>query len=131
VGAHQDGPLTKVPTISIIDDDVAVCKATQSLLRSAGYRVATFSSAEEFLKSERLHDTACLITDLHMPGVSGLELQQQLIARGFRMPIIVITAHPTEDARERAITAGAIGFISKPYSDDRLIGCLEKALKAA
>ncbi len=123
--------MTKVDTISIIDDDAAVCKATQSLLRSLGYRVATFSSAEDFLASEQLHDTACVITDLHMPGVNGLELQEQLIAGGFRMPMIFITAHPTEAARTQATKAGATSFISKPYSDASLIGCLDKALKAA
>ncbi len=123
--------MTRVATISIIDDDAAVGKATQSLLRSLGYRVATFTSAEDFLASERLHDTTCLITDLHMPEVNGLELQAQLIASGFRMPIIFITAHPTEAARNQAIKAGAISFISKPYSDASLIGCVDKALKAA
>jgi FixJ family two-component response regulator len=123
--------LTKVATISIIDDDAAVCKAIQSLLRSLGYRVAAFSSAEDFLASEYLHDTACLITDLHMPGLNGLELQEQLIAGGFRMPLIFITAHPTEAARTQAINAGAISLIGKPFSDASLIGCLDKALKAA
>jgi FixJ family two-component response regulator len=117
--------------ISIVDDDEAVCKATRTLLRSLGYRVSTFRSAEEFLHSKWLQDTACVITDLHMPGMSGLDLQDRLIAAGFRLPIIFITAFPGDSAREKAERAGAIGFMRKPYSDDRLIDCLDRALKAA
>jgi FixJ family two-component response regulator len=117
--------------ISIVDDDEAVREATKGLVRSLGYHVSTFSSADEFLKSERVHDTSCLITDLQMPGLSGIELQDRLIAAGHRMPIIFITAYPDELVRERAMKAGAVGFMSKPYSDDHLIGCLDRALKAA
>ena len=116
--------------ISIVDDDEAVRESTEGLVRSLGYLAATFSSAEEFLNSERLHDTSCLITDLQMPGLSGMELQSRLIAGGHHMPIIFITAFPEASVRERALEAGAVCFMSKPYSEDRLIGCLDRALKA-
>jgi FixJ family two-component response regulator len=118
----------KTPFISIVDDDKAVREATQGLVRSLGYDASTFSSAGEFLASGHLHDTSCLITDLHMPELSGIDLQSRLIADGHRMPIIFITAYPEDSARERAMKAGAIGFIGKPFSEDRLIGCLERAL---
>ena len=122
--------MAKVPMISIIDDDDAVREATKGLVRSLGYRVSTFSSAEEFLQSDRVNDTSCLITDLHMPGLSGIELQNRLIADGHSMPIIFITAFPDDGVRTRAMKAGAICFMSKPFSDDHLIGCLDRALKA-
>ena len=123
--------MPKTPMISIVDDDQAVRDATKGLIRSLGYNVSTFASADEFLNSARVHDTSCLITDLHMPGLSGIELQARLIAAGHRMPIIFITAFPEESVRARAISAGAVGFMSKPYSDDHLINCLERALKAS
>jgi FixJ family two-component response regulator len=123
--------LAKVPLISIVDDDRAVREATMSLVRSIGYDVSTFASAEEFLESEQLHDTSCLITDLHMPGLNGIELQDRLIAEGYSVPIVFITAFPDERVRAKALKAGAICFLSKPYSDERLIGCLDRALKSA
>jgi FixJ family two-component response regulator len=128
---QKDTDLKKPPMISIVEDDEAVREATKSLLCSMGYWVSTFASANEFLQSERLHDTSCLITDLHMPGLSGIELQDRLIAGGHGMPIIFITAYFDEKARTRAMKAGAVGFMSKPYSDKQLIDCLDHALKAA
>ena len=123
--------MPRIPMISIVDDDDAVREATKGLVRSLGYHASTFSSAEEFLNSERLHDTSCLITDLQMPGLSGIELQGRLIASGHSMPIIFITAFPEESIRARALKAGAVCFMSKPYSEDRLISCLDRALKTA
>jgi FixJ family two-component response regulator len=117
--------------ISIIDDDRAVREATKGLVRSLGYDASAFASAEEFLGSDRLNDTSCLITDLQMPGLSGIDLQDRLIADGHRMPIIFITAYPEERIRVRAMKAGAICFMSKPYSDESLIGCIERALRPA
>ena len=96
----------------------------------SGYNVSTFASADEFLKSEQLRNTSCLITDLHMPGLSGIDLQDRLIARGHRIPIIFITGYPDENDRTRAMKAGAVAFLSKPYVDAHLIGCIEKALEA-
>jgi FixJ family two-component response regulator len=114
--------------VSIVDDDESVRDATEGLVRSLGYSVATFASAEEFLRSDRVNDTACLITDLHMPGLNGIELQRRLTAQGHHMPIIFITAFPEEKTRSRALDAGAVGFLSKPYREECLIGCLNAAL---
>jgi FixJ family two-component response regulator len=117
--------------ISIVDADQGVREATNRLIRSLGYNVSTFASAEEFLKSERLRDTSCLITHLRMPGLSGIELQDQLIAGGHHMPVIFITSFPEDGVRARAMRAGAICFMSKPYSDEHLISCLDRTLKSA
>ena len=103
------------PMIAIVDDDEAVREATKGLVRSLGYNASTFASADHFLKSEQLHNTSCLITDLHMPGLSGIDLQDHLIARGHRIPVIFITGYPDESVRTRAMKAGAVGFLSKPY----------------
>jgi len=118
-------------SIAIVDDDEVVREAMKSLVRSLGYHASTFGSAEEFLNSEQLDDTSCLITDVQMPGMSGLDLQDRLIARGHRIPIIFITAHSDENVRSRAMKAGAIDFLTKPVNADHLVGHLEKALKAA
>ena len=114
--------------ISIVDDDASVREATRGLVRSLGYRAATFGSAEEFLTSERVHDTSCLISDVQMPGLSGLELQSHLIAEGHPMPMIFITAFPEARLRTQALKAGAFGFLSKPFDEENLIACLDKAL---
>ena len=114
--------------ISIVDDDASVREATRGLVRSLGYRAATFGSAEEFLTSERVHDTSCLIADVQMPGLSGLELQSHLIAEGHPMPMIFITAYPEARLRTQALEAGAFGFLGKPFDEETLIACLDKAL---
>ena len=124
-------PLSKALLfISIVDDDKSVREAIKRLVRSLGYNACTFASADEFLKSEQVHDTSCVITDLHMPGLSGIDLQDRLIAQGDRIPIIFITAYPEENVRARAMKAGAVGFLSKPLNHDHLVGHLENALKA-
>jgi FixJ family two-component response regulator len=120
--------LPKVPVISIVDDDESVREATKGLVRSLGYVAATFASSEEFLNSDRLNDTSCLISDVQMPGLNGLELQSRLTAMGRHIPIIFVTAFPKEQVRVRALKAGAFGFLSKPFSDESLIGCLDRAL---
>ena len=117
--------------IAIVDDDDVVREAMKSLMRSLGYNASTFGSADEFLKSEQVSKTSCLITDLHMPGLSGLDLQDRLIATGHRFPIIFITGYPDEEVRAQAMKAGAIAFLSKPFNADHLISYLDKALKAA
>ncbi len=117
--------------IAIVDDDEAVREATKSLMRSAGYYASTFASAHEFLESEQVRDTSCLITDVQMPGLSGFDLQDQLVARGHCIPTIVMTGYPDDNVRARAMKAGAVGFLSKPFIDDELIACIDKALKAA
>ncbi|WP_246737276.1 response regulator transcription factor [Nordella sp. HKS 07] len=114
--------------ISIVDDDESVREATKGLVRSLGYTAVTFGSAEEFLSSERMPETSCIIADVQMPGVSGVEMQDRLIAEGHRLPVIFITAFPEDRVRERALEAGAIGYLSKPFNEEHLIGCLDKAL---
>lgn len=116
------------PVISIIDDDPSVRKATDGLVRSLGYRSLTFASAEDFLESDHIDDTSCVITDVQMPGLSGVELQSVLIARGARLPIIFITAFPEDRVRRSVLEAGAIGFLSKPFEEAVLIEHLQAAL---
>ena len=120
--------LPEAPMISIVDDDVSVREATKALVRSLGHKVTTYGSAEEFLGSERISDTCCLITDVQMPGLNGLELQGRLIAEGYRIPVIFMTAFPEESARSKALKAGALGFLSKPFDEDSLLACLHLAL---
>ena len=117
--------------IAIVDDDEAVRVAMKSLVRSVGHHASTFASVQEFLKCKQFSNTSCIVTDLQMPGLSGLDLQDLLIARGHRFPIIFLTAYPDEDVRIRAMKAGAIGFLRKPCSDEHLLGYLNKAFKAA
>jgi FixJ family two-component response regulator len=112
--------------ISIIDDDYIVRDALADLLQSLGYEVTTFKSAEDFLDSGSLAESSCLITDLHMPGLNGLELQSRLIAQGHATPVIFVTAFPEERFRKRAISAGAIGFLR--FTEEALIHCVERAL---
>jgi FixJ family two-component response regulator len=123
--------LSSPPVVSIIDDDGSVRAATDNLVRSLGYVVHTFASAEEFLASPHLHDTSCVITDIQMPAMSGLELQACLLAQGCRVPFIFITAFAVEDARARALKAGAICFLAKPFAGEALINCLETVLRGA
>jgi FixJ family two-component response regulator len=122
--------LSQAPVISIVDDDESVREATRGLVRSLGYTAETFCSAEEFLDSARLDDTSCIIADVQMPGVSGVELQDRLIAEGRPLPMIFITAFPEDRVRKRALAGGAFGFLSKPFDEEHLIGCLDRALKS-
>ena len=114
--------------ISGVDDDEAVRTAARRLLGSLGYAAVTFASAEEFLQSGRLHETVCLIADVQMPGMSGIDLQNHLIAAGDTTPVIFVTAFPEDRLRERALDAGAVGFLTKPFSKESLVACLDKAL---
>ena len=102
-----------------------------AFIASLGYEALTFSSAEEFLASSRANESACLITDFQMPGVNGLELQSRLLAQGRRIPVIFITAFPKENTRKRALNAGAVAFLSKPFEESALIDSLELALKSS
>jgi FixJ family two-component response regulator len=120
--------LSRLPVISIIDDDASIRIATSSLVRSLGYTVRTFSSAEEFLQSAHVNDTCCVIADVQMPGMSGVELQALLRARGVDVPFIFITAFPDENIRARALRAGAIGFLTKPFDSQVLVKCLAGAI---
>jgi FixJ family two-component response regulator len=118
--------VSRTPLIAIIDDDAAVREAVQGLVEAFGFTAATFSSAEEFLQSERLNDTACLVTDVQLPGMSGLQLQNHLTVSGSRIPVIVITAFPGDD--RRALAAGAICFLRKPVIKEDLLRCIRLAL---
>ncbi len=121
--------MSRPSLISIVDDDESVRNAMSSLVRSLGFAACAFASAEEFLASPRLNDTSCLVVDVQMPGLSGLDLQSELATRDRRMPIILITAFPEERIRKRAEDAGAVGFFSKPVDSHALIECLDTALK--
>ncbi len=114
--------------ISIVDDDASVRAATENLLRSLGYEVNTFDSAEEFLRSANLDETSCVIADVRMPGMSGVDLQDELLKHGYRLPFIFITAFPEEPVRARAVKAGAICFLNKPFDRLTLIRCLDTAV---
>jgi FixJ family two-component response regulator len=120
--------VSKLQVISVIDDDSSVRAATDNLLRSLGYAVCTFVSADEFLRSAHLNDTSCVIADVQMPGMSGVDLQARLLAQGYRVPFIFITAFPENTIRARALEAGAICFLTKPFDRLTLIRCLDAAL---
>jgi FixJ family two-component response regulator len=129
--SDEGASLSKVPVIAIVDDDESFRRATTSFVRSLGYGTAAFDSAEAFLKSDRVSETDCLITDVQMPGMTGIELQGRLIAQGHSLPIIFITAFPEIKVRTQALAAGAVGFLSKPFNDENLITCLNEALDRA
>jgi FixJ family two-component response regulator len=120
--------LAKVPLISIVDDDISVREATASLLESYGYATVAFASAEEFLESEQLEDTSCLVTDVRMPGLSGIDLQQRLAHAGHSIPTIVMSAHRDEHMRAAAFKWGALSFLTKPVAEGSLISSLKGAL---
>jgi FixJ family two-component response regulator len=118
-----------VPLITIVDDDDSLRKSLDNLLRSVGFRTQGFSSAEAFLSSQQVHDTACLILDVRMPGMSGLDLQRQLGATNWHLPIIFVTAHVDDAARARALAAGAVDFLYKPFHEEALLNAINTALK--
>ena len=115
--------------ISIVDDDEHVCKATARLVMSAGLRAETVAPAEQFLNSCLNRSASCVIVDLQMPGISGLQLYRRLVASGTPVPTIIITAYPEERVRARALRAGIKCYLSKPFSADELIGCIRSAIQ--
>lgn len=114
--------------ISIVDDDALTRDGIRELVEALGYKARTFISAEHFLESGMIAETACLITDLQMPGLNGLELQEALRSQGCCIPIILVTAFPNEKHRNRALEGGALGFLSKPFNEVSLIQCLNAAI---
>ena len=122
--------MSETALISIVDDDESMREAIQSLLRSVGFRAKTFASGEQFLQSEQIEHTACLILDVRMPGMSGLELQRRLMATQCRIPIVFVTAHGDEEARSRALQEGAVDFLLKPFSEEALLNAIQAALHA-
>jgi len=122
--------MSEVPLISIVDDEALARDGIGALVESLGYNVVTFTSAEHYLRSDVIAETTCLITDMQMPGLSGLELQEALRSQGYQTPVIVITAYPNEKHRTRALANGAVGFLSKPFDEKSLIECLATAIKS-
>jgi FixJ family two-component response regulator len=114
--------------ISIVDDDASVRRATVDLLSSAGFDCEAFASGDAYLESGRVCDTTCLILDITMPGMTGLDLQRHLIGSGFSIPIIFVTGYPEESTRDQAFRAGAICYLSKPCAEDELFRCIGCAL---
>jgi FixJ family two-component response regulator len=121
--------LSNPPLISIIDDDESVREALWALVRSAGFAACTFASAEEFVKSDQLGNADCLILDVRMPGMSGIELQRQLVADHCEVPVIFMTAHATEGIRAQALKNGAEAFLIKPFTEEALLNTIHAALR--
>jgi FixJ family two-component response regulator len=118
------------PLLSVVDDDESIRESLPDLLREFGFGARAFSSAEEFLSSDCLNQTSCLILDIAMPGMSGPELHQELKRRGAEMPVIFITGQKDETIRSRVLAQGAAGFLIKPFSDTALLAAIKTALKA-
>ena len=116
--------LTQGLVVSIVDDDPSVCEGLQDLLNSLGVMAETFQGADAFLQSDRLDQTACLIADVQMPGMTGLDLHRHLVASGNSIPTILITAYPDNGIRERALGEGVVGYLSKPFEETDLLACL-------
>jgi FixJ family two-component response regulator len=120
--------MSAAPLISIVDDDGSLRDSLNNLIRSIGFRAQGFASAEEFLNSNQLHDTECVILDVRMPGMSGLDLQRHLVADNSRIPIVFITSHADDDAQARALEAGAVAFLYKPCREEMLLKAIDSAL---
>jgi len=126
---HQRSIATERPLLSVVDDDESVRESLPDLLREFGFAARAFSSAEEFLASDSVGQTKCLILDVAMPGMTGLDLQQELRRRGQRVPVIFITALKDEAIREQALQQGAVSFLYKPFSDTALLEALNAAVQ--
>jgi FixJ family two-component response regulator len=122
--------VSKSQIVSIVDDDASVRAAMESLVRSLGFVAFVFESAEDFLRSPQVDDSACLITDVQMPGMNGLDLQDRLIAQGSPIPIIFVTAFPEQTIRSRAQARGALALLEKPFRCETMIKLLRQALAA-
>ena len=121
--------MSETTLISIIDDDALTRNGIRDLVESLGFSAVTFKSAEHFLGSDWVAATTCLIADVQMPGLDGLELQEALRSQGRHMPVILITAYPNEKQRSLALNGGAVGVLSKPFNEESLIRCLTAAIK--
>jgi FixJ family two-component response regulator len=115
--------------ISVVDDDESARRSTTLLVESFGFQAAGFESADSLLKSGQLQETSCLIVDVQMPGMNGLQLQRHLAASGYKIPIIFITAHDNKESRQQAMQAGADAFLSKPFNDDLLLETIRAAMQ--
>jgi FixJ family two-component response regulator len=119
---------TKKPLIAIVDDDQSMREATKGLMRSLGFDAEAFSSADDFLKFPHLNRTACLVTDIHMPGMSGLDLHRSLVALGENIPTVLITAYPNENVHTRGVGPDIVGYLAKPFGEQDLLKCIRSAL---
>ena len=117
------------PMVAIVDDDESMRVTTKDLLESAGLNATVFASAEEFLNSGLLRSVSCAVTDMRMTGMSGLALHEHLLALGNSLPTILMTAYPEEPVRVRALESGVIAYLTKPFTDDELLGCISFALR--
>ncbi len=122
--------MSNAPLITVVDDDDSVRESLSGLIRSVGFKIATFASAEEFLGWERRCDADCLILDVRMPGMNGLELQRRLVCDGTPVPVIFITAHGDEETRAQALAAGAVEYLFKPFSEEALLKAIETAVQS-
>lgn len=120
--------MARAPFISIVDDDDSLRRSLGNLLRSLGFRVQEFASAQAFIGAQNARETACLILDVRMPGMTGLDLQRHIAASGWRVPIAFITSHADDDARTRALAAGAVAFLSKPFREKEILDAINAAL---
>jgi FixJ family two-component response regulator len=120
--------MRSVPLIAIVDDDDALRNSLDDLLQSVGFRVQGFASAEAFLRAQHAPETACLLLDVRLPGMDGLELQRQLVAVHWRLPIIFVTAYADDNIRTRALAAGAVAVLSKPCREEDLLHAIDAAL---
>jgi FixJ family two-component response regulator len=120
--------MANVHLISVVDDDDSVRESLQGFIRSLGFAVEVFALAEEFLKSDHLRKTDCLILDVRMPGMNGLELQRQLVASQSGIPVIFITSHEDDMARLQALKEGAVDYLLKPFSEEALLNAIHTAL---
>jgi FixJ family two-component response regulator len=120
--------MSEGPFVAVVDDDMSVRNATQDLLRAAGFSTAAFSNGVSFLDSADRARVACLVVDMRMPGMTGLELHEHLARTGAGIPTVIITAHPGELPRERALGAGVTCFLIKPFAPDELLECVRKAI---
>jgi FixJ family two-component response regulator len=120
--------MPETPLVAIVDDDKSIRNATQDLLKAAGFSTATFADAESFLGSASRASAACVVADMRMPGRSGLELYQELVASGRGIPTVIITAHPQELAQARAREAGITCYLTKPFAPDDLLECVREAV---
>jgi FixJ family two-component response regulator len=123
----QSGARRKL--ISLVDDDESIRRTTTLLIQSFGFQAAAFESAESLLKSGQLQETACLIVDVQMPGMNGIQLQRHLAGSGYKIPIIFITAYDNKESRQQAMQAGAVAFLNKPFNDELLLETIHATLR--
>ena len=120
--------MPKASLVSVVEDDRFFRDSMRRLMRSLGYRVEAFATAADFLASRRLAETACFIADIHMPGMTGLELHRRVLEAGYAIPTILVTAYPDEDVRSRALKDGVVCYLRKPVDQEHLLRCLRAAL---